>query len=83
MIPHLLWWNKREATGVEAVESLAAEDPLVTSFGDGMVVVAMRIEPDGSYLATWTLGIGAHRTLPEVETFIAKVATYIIDEPIE
>lgn len=77
-----MWWNKTEASGVERVLALAERDPLVTSFGDGLVVVAMDVEPDG-YLVSWTLRISPGRTLPEVELFIAKVASFIEFEPVE
>lgn len=78
----LMWWNKQQGSAIEAVRDLAAEDPLVTSFGRGMVVVGMELKPDG-YRVTWSLGVAPGRTLPEVERFIAKVAAFIIDEPLE
>ena len=80
--PHLTWWNKTEARAIDIVRVLAQDDPLVTSFGGGAPLVAMEIKPDG-YLVSWTIGIAPYRTLPEVELFIAKVASYIIDEPID
>lgn len=79
----LRWWNKTEVSAIAGVVATLERDPLITSFEDGMVLVAMEVEPDGSYQLAWSLLIHADRSLPEVEHFVAKVATYIIDEPID
>lgn len=81
--PEIVWWDKAQATAIDEVRDLAAGDPLVTSFGDGLVVVAMGIGPDGGYTMSWTVKADKAWSLSQIELFIAKVATYLIDEPIE
>ena len=75
--PHIVW------RAPEEVHLEAVRPSLVTTFGGGVVRAGCEIAPDGRYQLTWSVDIRSTRTLPEVELFIAKVATYIIDEPLE
>lgn len=57
--------------------------PLVAVLEEGVVVVAMKMNDDGSYVLTWTAQISGDRTLPEVESFLQRVARFIALEPVK
>lgn len=76
--PPRIQWGTPEERNIDVVH-----DPgLVTTFGD-LVIGAMKAQPDGSWHLTWSVVVKDNRTLPEVELFVAKVGTYILEEPIE
>jgi hypothetical protein len=74
--PEVMWFDHRDSP-------VAQEGELVTSFGNDMVKVKMRVEADGSYSLGWFVHVGEDWNLPQVELLVAKVATVIIDEPRE
>ncbi|HEY6012998.1 MAG TPA: hypothetical protein VIU37_03300 [Candidatus Limnocylindrales bacterium] len=73
-------WHDIEAAGELGIETFI-RPALIASYDPTIVV--MRILEDGTYALTWSVNVrGDKRTLPEVETFIARVAEYINDLPV-
>jgi hypothetical protein len=69
-----------EALTADDIEPLP-ESALVTT--EGYVAFAMVVSDEGHYRLSWTCTInGDERTLPEVEDFTRRVATFINDEPV-
>lgn len=53
--------------------------------GDGTehVAVFLREQADGGWGLVWSVGLEPDVTLPQAEDFIARVARFIEDEPVE
>lgn len=79
--PKVTWFSPTEGNEDGPVTVNAPE--LVAAFGDGLVLASMRIAPDGTWQLSWSCSIAETRPLPDVELFVAKVASFIVDEPVE